>query len=142
MPKLKICTEVKRYSLEFETHFKQVESEPISKYGISVIRGEKNVFWRIKVWDLAIYRSLEIYKKIPADRIESSIGTLTKTAKMSLSGKLGSANNKFFEKDDDNNWLFIKWKDLKYEHTFLPLNGNAILMCKKRARIFRESNLF
>ena len=99
IPKLKIYKKVKRYDLINEEYILISESVPVNTYKVEVIHNEPNIFWRQKMWDLAIYRSLEIWKKIPSARIDKSIGELTELARKSLGGKLVVANGTYFKKD-------------------------------------------
>lgn len=106
-PRLKIYKKVKRLNLVDEKYFDNIEAEPISNFPIPIVKNEINIFWRQKIWDMCIYRSMEIWKKIPAEKIKASIGTLTVIGKRSLSGKLGNANNIYFIKDHKNNWVSL-----------------------------------
>lgn len=90
--------------------------------------------WRDTIWNFAVYRSLEIWKKLPMDKIENSLGTLTKFGQNSLKGKLGSANNKFFKKANNGNWEYITFKQTSHQKEFSPFTNEAIEFCKKRAR--------
>ncbi|WP_336702927.1 hypothetical protein [Chryseobacterium indologenes] len=137
-PRLKIYKKVKRFNLVDEKYFDNIEAEPISNFPIPIVKNEINIFWRQKTWDMAIYRSMEIWKKIPAEKIEASIGTLTIIAKRSLSGKLGNANNIYFMKDHKNNWVYIKEKEHKNEKFYVPLSLEAIEKCKLRAKQFNK----
>ena len=132
-PKLKICKKERRFDLYLEEYVYVIESKGFDKYQVEVIRNEPNIFWRQNIWNLLIYRSMEIWKKIPNKKIENSIGTLTPQAKKSLSGKMGVANNKYFKKVD-NNWIYFSPKENKYFKPFEPLSDNAILKCKERAK--------
>ena len=134
IPKLKIYKKVKRYDLINEEYILISESVPVNTYKVEVIHNEPNIFWRQKMWDLAIYRSLEIWKKIPSARIDKSIGELTELARKSLGGKLGVANGTYFKKDAEKNWIFLKWKEEKSTKPFLPLSENAVKKCKERAK--------
>ncbi|MDC8099679.1 hypothetical protein [Chryseobacterium rhizosphaerae] len=137
-PRLKIYKKVKRFNLVDEKYFDNIEAEPISNFPIPILKNEINIFWRQKIWDMAIYRSMEIWKKIPAEKIEASIGTLTVIGKRSLSGKLGNANNIYFMKDHKNNWVYIKEKEHKNEKFYVPLSLEAIEKCKLRAKQFNK----
>jgi hypothetical protein len=134
IPSIKIYKKERTYDYNFKEYIYEIKSEPLSKYKLEVIHNEPNIFWRQKTWDLVIYRSMEIWKKIPANKIESSIGKLTALAKRSLNGKMGTANGKYFRKDENNNWNFIKSKEVKYEKVFLPLSEEAIMKCRERAK--------
>jgi len=76
---------------------------------------------------------MEIWQKIPTDRIENSCGALTEQAKRSLNGKLGLANGKYFKKVE-HDWIFAQKKDEKSLRPFALLSINAVLKCKERAR--------
>lgn len=132
IPELKIYTKERRYDYDFGKYHYILESEPISNYNVKVIANETNIFWRQKIWSIAFYRSMEIWKKIPANKVGNSIGELTILAQRSLSGIIGLGNGKYFTKDKNNNWNYIKWKERKYEKVFLPLSENAIQKCKER----------
>ena len=136
IPKLRILKKekIQRTPNDFLLEEYEIITEKISKYGVKVLHNEPNIFWRQKTWDLAIYRSMEIWKTIPSNKIESSIGKLTTLAKRSLSGKMGTANGKYFKKDKNNNWNFMKPKEFKYEKVFLPLSDEAIMKCRERAK--------
>ena len=47
---------------------------------------------------------------------------------------MGTANGKYFKKDKNNNWNYIKPKEAKYEKVFLPLSEEAIMKCRERAK--------
>ncbi|WP_299065519.1 hypothetical protein [uncultured Polaribacter sp.] len=134
IPNIKIYKKERIYDFNLEEYIYEIKPEYLSKYKLKVVHNEPNIFWRQKTWDLAIYRSMEIWRKIPANKLENSIGELTALAKRSLSGKMGTANGKYFKKDKDNNWNFIKPKEAKYEKVFLPLSEEAIMKCRERAK--------
>ena len=89
--------------------------------------------WRETIWSFVLNRSLEIWESLPASRIESSIGKFTIKGKKSISGKLGSGNNKWFQRQG-NNWVHLEAKDYKYAPAFRPLSQSALDACKTRAR--------
>lgn len=134
IPNIKIYKKERIYDFNLEEYIYEIKPEYLSKYKLEVVHNEPNIFWRQKTWDLAIYRSMEIWRKIPANKLENSIGELTNLAKRSLSGKMGTANGKYFKKDKNNNWNFIKPKEAKYEKVFLPLSEEAIMKCRERAK--------
>ncbi|WP_347174276.1 hypothetical protein [Polaribacter uvawellassae] len=134
IPNIKIYKKERIYDFNLEEYIYEIKPEFLSKYKLKVVHNEPNIFWRQKTWDLAIYRSMEIWRKIPANKLENSIGELTTLAKRSLSGKMGTANGKYFKKDKNNNWNFIKPKEAKYEKVFLPLSEEAIMKCRERAK--------
>ena len=134
IPNIKIYKKERIYDFNLEEYIYEIKPEFLSKYKLEIVHNEPNIFWRQKTWDLAIYRSMEIWRKIPANKLENSIGELTTLAKRSLSGKMGTANGKYFEKDKNNNWNFIKSKEAKYEKVFLPLSEEAIMKCRERAK--------
>lgn len=134
IPNIKIYKKERVYDFNLEEYIYEIKSELLSKYKLEVMPNEPNIFWRLKTWDLAIYRSMEIWRKIPANKLENSIGELTTLAKRSLSGKMGTANGKYFKKDRNNNWNFIKSKEAKYEKVFFPLSEEAIMKCRERAK--------
>lgn len=134
MPKLKVYKKVKRYD-EFNLRgYDNIEWIPISNYKIKEASEYEYVPWRSKIWNISIYRSLEIWKKIPTKKIFDSLGDLTVYGKRSINGKLGNANNKYFKKDQYNNWVFVEWKNYKNDNFFTPLSEFAILKCKERAK--------
>jgi hypothetical protein len=67
-------------------------------------------------------------------KIENSLGLLSDDAKKSLKGKLGAGNKKYFEKDGNENWAFIKFKETKHEIIFRSYGEKAIEICRNRAR--------
>ena len=134
IPNIKIYKKERVYDFNLEEYIYEIKSELLSKYKLEVMPNEPNIFWRLKTWDLAIYRSMEIWRKIPANKLENSIGELTTLAKRSLSGKMGTANGKYFKKDRNNNWNFIKSKEANYEKVFFPLSEEAIMKCRERAK--------
>jgi hypothetical protein len=134
IPNIKIYKKERIYDFNLEEYIYEIKPEFLSKYKLEIVHNEPNIFWRQKTWDLAIYRSMEIWKKIPANKLENSIGELTTLAKRSLSGKMGTANGKYFNKDKNNNWNFIKPREAKYEKVFLPLSEEAIMKCRERAK--------
>lgn len=134
MPELKICKRVKKYDFDLEEYYTDIASEPVSNFKVNNLNNDINIFWRQKMWDVAIYRSMEVWKKMPIHKIEDSLGKLTNLAKKSLAGKLGNANKRFFAKDESKNWIFIKWKEQNNEKAFLQFNENAVIACKIRAK--------
>ena len=136
MPKLKIYKKVKKLNFETEQYYFNIEPDEITSqnFPITIDRGIIDIFWRSKIWDIAIFRSMEIWKKIPSKKMENSIGKLTQNGKRSLSGKIGLANNKYFVKDDDKNWIQIKTRNLKNERAFFPLSEYANQKCKERTK--------
>ena len=87
IPNIKIYKKERIYDFNLEEYIYEIKPEFLSKYKLKVVHNEPNIFWRQKTWDLAIYRSMEIWRKIPANKLENSIGELTTLAKRSLSGK-------------------------------------------------------
>lgn len=133
-PRLKVYRKVRRFEEYTGRGYDNIEWFPISNYKIRGAIEYEYVPWRTTIWNISIFRSLEIWKRIPTKRIFDSIGVLTIYGKRSINGKLGNANNKYFEKDENGNWIFIQWKNYKNDKFFTPLTEEAILKCKERAR--------
>lgn len=68
MPKLKIYKKVKKLNFETEQYYFNIEPDEITSqnFPITIDRGIIDIFWRSKIWDNAIFRSMEIWKKIPS----------------------------------------------------------------------------
>ncbi len=96
--------------------------------------GIHGIAWRETIWNSAVYRSLEIWKKLPKDKLENSLGKLTSFAKKSLNGKLGANNKNYLKKDGQNNWVFIAFKQTIHDKAFQPFSEKAIIECRKRAK--------
>lgn len=133
MPKLKVYKKVRRHDEFTGRAFENIEWLPISNFKIQGGSEYEYVPWRSKVWNLSIYRSLEIWKRIPSEKIFDSIGNLSLYGKRSINGKLGSANNKYFKKEDGK-WVFIQWKNYKNDNFFTPFSDDEISKCKERAK--------
>ncbi|MBA5630539.1 hypothetical protein [Moheibacter lacus] len=134
MPKLRVYKKVRRFDEFTGRGFDNIEWIPISNFKIKDGSEYEYVPWRSTIWNISVYRSLEIWKKIPSKKVFDSIGDLSIYGRRSINGKLGNANNKYFEKDNNGNWTFIQWKNYKNDKFFTPLTEEAILKCKERAK--------
>jgi hypothetical protein len=133
---LKSCAKEQRRDSETGLTYNEISERPLINFELEYpfSNERENIFWRTSIWNLAVYRSLEIWKSLPNNKIEKSIGTLSDSAKKSLKGKLGAGNKHYFKKDENGNWTFIKFKETKYESVFKPFSESAINICKNRAR--------
>lgn len=133
---LKSCVKEQLKDSETGLIYNEIVEKPLIKFDLEHPFGNhnENIYWRTSIWNLAVYRSLEIWKSLPNIKIEKSIGTLSEFAQKSLKGKLGSGNKKYFQKEHNGNWAFIQFKENKYENIFKPFSDNAISICRSRAR--------
>lgn len=133
---LKICKMEQRTDSETGLRYSEISEYPVIDFVLDHPFGSFREFiaWRTSIWNLAVFRSLEIWKTLPLEKIERSLGELSADAKMSLKGKLGAGNMRYFEKDKNGNWVYNKFKETKYENIFKPFDENAIKLCKIRAR--------
>lgn len=133
---LRNCVKERQKDSETGITYEEIVEIPIINFDLEQPFGyhQESITWRTSIWNLAVYRSLEIWKSLSNSKIEKSLGTLSDYAKKSLKGKLGAGNKKYFEKTDNKNWVFIKFKETKYENVFRPFSKEAIEICKRRAR--------
>lgn len=133
---LKSCVKDRQRDTETGIVYDQTKEYPIIDFDLEHPFGnhKERIAWRTSIWNLAVYRSLEIWKLLPNSKIEKSLGVLTDYAKKSLKGKLGAGNKKNFEKVDNQYWQLKSFKVTKYENIFQPFSDKAIEICKQRAR--------
>jgi hypothetical protein len=90
--------------------------------------------WIETVWNFAVYRSLEIWRVLPVQKIQASLGGVTVFGAKSLQGKLGNANRRLLRKRLDGSWEFLNFKQTKHDRAFKPFSEEAIMLCKQRAK--------
>jgi len=123
-----------------KSHFSEISRAPIIEPIADLydyIPDSNIIAWRDTIWKYAFIRSLEIWKTLPKDKIETSLGGVTNIGMKSLAGKLDKENGKSCRKLDQNKWTFIKFIETS-KAKFKPLSERAIAECKKRAREFSK----
>lgn len=133
---LRSCVKEQKRDSETGFTYYEIMENPIINFDLDHPFGyhKEHIFWRTSIWNLAVYRSLEIWESLPGSKLEKSIGTLSDFAKKSLNGKLGVGNKKYFEKNENENWTFLKFKETKHESIFRPFSERTIEICRNRAR--------
>lgn len=134
-PELKIITSKTEYD-EHGVKYKIMQTKNIIDFDINhpYSNYKENICWRSTIWHFAFQRSLEIWGSLKKEKIENSLGKLTKEAKMSLNGKLNPGNKLYFDKNENQNWFLVLFRNEFGNKIFKPLNEKAILECKNRTR--------
>lgn len=132
-PELKIITSKTEYD-ELGIKHKSMQMENMVNFDINHSNFKENLHWRSSIWHFAFQRSLEIWGSLKKNKIENSIGNLTKEAKTNLNGKLSPGNKSYYRKNENESWSLVLFRSEFGNKIFKPLSEKAISECKIRTK--------